>query len=162
MSRACTKCGVVKPLAGFRKDARYHDGYTRQCIDCRGEWRREHYHAEPTRERTLGAGWKRSNKARVYARARLHRYQALVVYGGDPPHCACCGESGLAFLALDHINGGGRRHRKQTGGGGFYSWLRQNNYPEGLQVLCHNCNMGKRSYGGVCPHQATAFVPAWS
>jgi hypothetical protein len=39
------------------------------------------------------------------------------------------------------------------GGVRFYSWLRRNNYPEGYQVLCFNCNIAKGLYG-VCPHQA--------
>lgn len=32
-------------------------------------------------------------------------------------------------------------------------WLRRNNYPNGFQVLCHNCNMAKGFYG-KCPHQS--------
>ena len=85
---------------------------------------------------------------------RTHRLKILQAYGGDPPRCVCCGESILAFLALDHINGGGGKHRQETGGGGFYVWLAKNNYPEGFQVLCHNCNQGRRMNDGVCPHKS--------
>jgi hypothetical protein len=29
-------------------------------------------------------------------------------------------------------------------GYGFYTWLKKNGFPEGLQVLCMNCNWVKR------------------
>jgi hypothetical protein len=72
-------------------------------------------------------------------------------YGGK---CVCCGENNIEFLAIDHIDGGGNKHRNELGGGGsrFYLWARKNNYPEGYQVLCHNCNMAKGFYG-ECPHE---------
>lgn len=60
----------------------------------------------------------------------------------------------LQFLALDHINGGGYAQRQETGGGGFYTWLKRNGYPQGFRVLCHNCNFGRQINGGVCPHDA--------
>ena len=69
-------------------------------------------------------------------------------------HCACCKELHLIFLTIDHINNDGaeqRRKLKLKSGFAFYLWLKQNNYPEGYQVLCHNCNYAK-SHGG-CPHK---------
>ena len=66
--------------------------------------------------------------------------------------CACCGEDKIEFLAIDHINGGGTKHRKEVGSGiHLYQWLRRNNYPEGFRVLCHNCNQALGTYG-YCPH----------
>jgi hypothetical protein len=48
---------------------------------------------------------------------------------------------------------GGRKYADlELGGGGYWAWLRKHNYPEGFQVLCHNCNMGRQINGGVCPH----------
>ena len=79
--------------------------------------------------------------------------EALLAYSnGGKPACTCCGETTPLFLALDHIDGGGHRHRMETGGGGFYVWLRKNNYPEGFRLLCHNCNLGRQLNGGTCPH----------
>ena len=72
-------------------------------------------------------------------------------YGGK---CNCCGESCMEFLTIDHINGGGTKHRKSLGiptGFPFYIWLIKNNFPEGFQVLCYNCHMAK-TYYGYCPH----------
>jgi hypothetical protein len=66
--------------------------------------------------------------------------------------CACCGESIKEFLTIDHINGGGEVHRKKIGRK-MYRWLVANNFPEGFQTLCFNCNWGKHINGGICPHK---------
>lgn len=79
----------------------------------------------------------------------------LIHYGGNPPKCACCGETIIQFLTIDHPNGGGCKQRKELGlrsGQNFYRWLIKNNYPEGYQVLCWNCNCGKDK-SGLCPHK---------
>ena len=80
----------------------------------------------------------------------------MAVYGGGK--CSCCGETELSFLTLDHIEGGGGKQRKELGrtkgsGVGFYKWLVENGYPDGLQVLCANCNLSKHINGGVCAHK---------
>ena len=73
----------------------------------------------------------------------------ILHYGGK---CTCCGEDRLVFLAIDHINGGGsKEHQKVGHGTAFYRWLRKNEYPQGYQVLCHNCNFAK--WMGICPHK---------
>ena len=87
---------------------------------------------------------------------RKRRITVLKFYSGNPPFCKCCGEKIIEFLSIDHIKGGGNKHRREMGlknghGGNIYSWLIRNNFPEGFQVLCHNCNMAKGFYGN-CPH----------
>ncbi|QGH72700.1 MAG: IceA protein [Podoviridae sp. ctQNx1] len=91
----------------------------------------------------------RKNKAR-WQKLKL---KAIEVFGG---RCVCCGEEGIEFLTLDHINNDGNEHRKEVSkiAFGIYGWLERHGYPkEGLQLLCWNCNMAKRANGGVCPHQ---------
>jgi hypothetical protein len=79
------------------------------------------------------------------------RRDAIEAYGGK---YQCCGESTYEFLGIDHIEGGGTQHRKELTAAGttLYLWLRKEGYPEGFQVLCHNCNLAKGFYG-LCPHQ---------
>lgn len=67
--------------------------------------------------------------------------------------CGCCGEAILEFLTVDHINGGGTEHRRTMGAPNIYTWLIRNDYPEGYQVLCFNCNCVERRVE-VCPHNA--------
>jgi hypothetical protein len=70
-------------------------------------------------------------------------------YGGC---CACCGEKQLEFLAIDHVDQSGAKHRRKVGSGHrFYNWLKKNNYPLGFRVLCFNCNWALGIYG-YCPH----------
>jgi hypothetical protein len=74
-------------------------------------------------------------------------------YGGYI--CECCGETERAFLSIDHVNNDGaehrRTHRLQTGEQ-MHRWLIRNGFPDGFQVLCMNCNWGKRNNNGACPH----------
>ncbi len=79
---------------------------------------------------------------------------AIVAYGGK---CACCGEDRPEFLGIDHINGGGNKHRKEEGIHSLSRWLRKNKYPEGFRVLCHNCNISIGSYG-YCPHTGAKHI----
>lgn len=92
------------------------------------------------KDRVRNKAWKLKLKAETMAH-----------YGGAK--CNCCGESELQFLTIDHIHGGGRKHRRQIGQGKtIYSWLKNNGYPVGYQVLCYNCNCAKGFYG-ECPHE---------
>jgi len=80
------------------------------------------------------------------------RLACLNYYSKGLLDCTCCGEKMLQFLSIDHIEGGGRRHREEIGN--MYRWLISNSFPEGYQVLCHNCNLAKGFYG-QCPHKLT-------
>lgn len=115
-----------------------------------------------------------AEKARSYCRRcasermkkHYHRIRAEVIamYGGS---CVCCGESALDFLVLDHINDDGKSHRELVGRGyAMYMWVKKNDCPSTLQVLCANCNTAKQSGKGICrPHGKTlttlkrAFFP---
>lgn len=91
---------------------------------------------------------------------RKIRLLVLQHYSGMTPFCVCCGEKEIKFLSIDHINGGGNKHRKtltKSGRGGNMSmWLFRNGFPGGFQILCHNCNMAKGFYGR-CPHKDLTF-----
>lgn len=51
----------------------------------------------------------------------------------------------IRALSIDHIHGGGGKHKKIAGSGSrLYYWLKRNNYPKGYQVLCMNCQFIKR------------------
>ena len=70
--------------------------------------------------------------------------------------CSCCGETEKTFLAIDHINGGGnshRRHINKYSGRNYYQWIIEQDFPDYLQILCHNCNMSKHLCGGMCAHK---------
>ena len=81
---------------------------------------------------------------------RKIKFETFAQYGRV---CACCEEDRQEFLAIDHINGGGKRHFQELGksGTGFYTWLKKQGYPDGYRVLCHNCNQSLGNFG-YCPH----------
>jgi len=84
-------------------------------------------------------------------RYREQRLKVILYYGGK---CKCCGEHRVPFLGIEHINGGGRKHRIELQKKGQYvhDWIIKNNYPKEFTILCHNCNASK-GYYGFCPHQ---------
>lgn len=111
-----------------------------RCRDKRLAYFKEYY--QRNREREL-------EQARQ--RQRALKDAAYASYGGY--RCACCGESHAEFLCIDHVNNDGYAHRKSIGrGSNIYLWLKKNGFPAGFQVLCMNCNFGKKHNGGVCPH----------
>ena len=86
--------------------------------------------------------WFRANHAKV-------RKETIEAYGGK---CVCCGENKIEFLAIDHINGGGSQHRKRDSRATQMShWLKEQGWPDGYRILCHNCNLSIGFYG-YCPH----------
>ncbi len=104
------------------------------------------------------SNYREENRKKDIIRRRKRKYRVLKYYGGK---CACCNLEQYEFLCIDHIEGGGNEHRRSlqmsktrcgSSSTNFYKWLEKNNYPEGFQVLCHNCNMAKSIYG-ICPHQ---------
>lgn len=56
--------------------------------------------------------------------------------------CMCngCPITNIFLLDLHHVNGGGRKHRKEAGAGNIYFWISKNNFPPGFKVLCCNCH----------------------
>lgn len=92
--------------------------------------------------------YKRKNSNRSKINYRRNKCITLEHYGGK---CKCCGEEFLSFLTIDHIKGGGRKHIKENKITDIYKWLITNNFPKGFQVLCYNCNCGKREKS-ECPH----------
>lgn len=93
---------------------------------------------------------------REQTKQRLHDYrkdirkQVFEFYGSK---CSCCGEVHDEFLTLDHINGGGLKHRKAINktSSDFYKWVIDNDFPDFLRILCYNCNCSL-GHLGYCPH----------
>lgn len=74
----------------------------------------------------------------------------LTHYSNGKLACVKCGFDDIRALSIDHINGGGNKHRRGLPRASFslYRWLKTNNYPEGYQTLCMNCQWIKRQENG--------------
>ena len=132
-SRICRKCAVIRQQ----------------------EWRAKNPEkARESHRRNMAAAYKRNGREKVQARNAVYRKKVVAAYGGA---CACCGETLWQFLEVDHIQGGGNKHRRELGikgGYAFYLWLQRRGFPKDqFRLLCSNCNKASAVYG-ECPHKS--------
>lgn len=152
----CKQCGNDSPAPNFSLKTGTGDGHIYRSEICRK--------CERNNKKQQGScmcglplidgksGCERCLRIRresVKRRSQKDRSVALTHYGGK---CAICGETLEIFLTIDHINNDGAEHRKKInghnhGGVDMGAWLRRNNYPDGFQVLCVNCNHAKGRIG---------------
>lgn len=152
--RLCTKCGKNEASCYKTKSGlKYH-----YCKPCKrlyaNTWNNNNKEKVKISSKKTRDKHSASIRTRRSELRKLLRTEVLHHYSGGKMCCNCCGIDYVEFLAIDHINNNGaqaKREGEPKGGVGFYTFLRKNNYPEGFQVLCHNCNMAKSFYGG-CPH----------
>lgn len=156
-TKRCARCGGVKPLDDFYRNNRSKDQHGAWCKSCYSELQL----SEDRLERKKAASHERylrlGDEIRRYNRERHHQMKALLVahYSNGANRCACCGESNIHFLTIDHINGNGSQHRKSSKcgtGATFYRWLLREGMPKGYQALCYNCNSA-RAWQRTCPHK---------
>jgi hypothetical protein len=148
----CSHCKRILPKESFTPSYwTKREGFPIRCKEC---------------VRANNQKWYAENKGHALAYMAQYRKESkdavFNAYGGYV--CACCDETEKRFLSIDHIDGGGNKHRKETGmksGNEFYIWLRLNGFPAGYQVLCYNCNLGKRHNNNVCPHKEKEQMAKW-
>jgi hypothetical protein len=138
---ACESCGVKQSVNA--KNKRQKQLLQKICRDCGSPNLITKSHCEQCRDK---------HNQTTSLRYSVIKNEVFNAYGGYV--CVCCGELEKAFLSIDHINNDGAEHRKNmSSGSNTYRWLRDNNFPNGFQVLCMNCQWGKKNCNGVCPHQ---------
>lgn len=149
--KVCGKCKETKPLTEYYSQIVDGKKYLMsECKECSRSRSRERY---------------RNKKAEILAQGRVYiqakraviKDEVFNAYGGYV--CACCGETEKMFLSIDHMNNDGAVFRRKISGkrtaAGYhtYIWLKKHGFPSGHQVLCMNCNHGKRMNKGICPHK---------
>ena len=168
MDRPCTQCGLVKThyrgskavcIECFNARAkqarlkRIEDGLCIYCSDKAVQSNKCEKCLGTSKAQT--AKWAKANPDKVYAaQKRANRRLKEEVFAAYGNACVCCGETTFEFLSIDHINGGGTKHRKELAAQNTdtYTWLRKNKWPEGFRILCFNCHMAI-SFSGYCPHK---------
>jgi len=174
----CSVCGETKTVADFPKNAVDY-----ACTKCRGAYAIRKYHEKrrsmspeelANLKQKINERQKRQReerlvamspedrdayKAKINAENTARRYEArdavYQAYGGYK--CACCGEIERSFLSIDHVYNDGAAHKRKfriRTGEQLYRWLIRHNFPPGFQILCMNCQWGKRNNNGICPHKA--------
>jgi hypothetical protein len=96
------------------------------------------------------------------AKKHLQKVKSAIIaaYGGK---CQCCGDSQPIFLSIDHIHNDGHLDKYANGwrylGAALYSRILKEGCPKDrYQLLCWNCNCGKRVNQGICPHKENENV----
>lgn len=172
MIKECSLCKLKKEFSEFWKHKKAKDGLYSHCKNCHRilalntrEKYREKYREKArinarkwrkiNRKLYLSKSkeWRQKNKERIKEqRLRLNmklRLEVLKHYGNK---CNCCNLEDINFLSFDHINNDGHLWRKQKLGW-LPRWIKKNNFPSDIQILCYNCNMGKAFHKGICPHK---------
>ena len=140
----CATCGET--------DIYIYDDRPPFCATLHRKRSREHRANNREYYRQKAKEYRKRNAKQNKLERDLLRERVLAAYGHE---CECCGETRKEFLALDHIGGGGKKHRESlglSGGKGFHAWLERNNFPDIIRILCHNCNCALGFYGH-CPHE---------
>ncbi len=154
-SKVCRKCGIEKPKKDFylkwqaapNKIRNVVDSHCKKCVIVKRGLERKAWSPER----------KLKENADERARNKCTKAAVFAAYGGFT--CKCCGESEPLFMTIDHINNDGAHFRKtvlgrfNAAGVATYQWIVKNDFPSGFQVLCMNCQWGKRMNKGVCPHR---------
>ena len=126
----------------------------RKRADCQKVWRDKNIEKAHVTQKRSYENTKPRYLTYQKAKAQKERLTVIKYYSNGKIECNCCGEKIYQFLVIDHMDeryGKGHIHRKSIGRT-LPIWLIENNFPEGFQILCHNCNNAKGFYG-ICPHK---------
>ena len=147
LNKICRLCKKNRPLLYFVKNKAMTSGTGNECRYCRRIYNLKYMRKFRVENREYIRRIDRESRQKL-------KLACLVVYGGENPKCECCEEKENKFLSIDHIGGGGTKHREKIKmyGSRFYQWLKNNNFPKGFRVLCHNCNFALGHYE-YCPHK---------
>lgn len=156
----CPECTRLYMIEYRKKDKERHAGYSRNYRARLGNEYRERLVKRRkeaidamTPDQLADFRLKEAQKTkRLNAALKDEVFKA---YGGWK--CNCCGETERSFLTIDHMENNGSKLRREGVHGHstqFYRWLKKSDFPDQFQVLCMNCQFGKRMNGGCCPHQA--------
>lgn len=154
LEKTCKGCGQAKPFTDFNNGKRNLGGLHPYCKSCQAKRGKTYYFQNQVVRKAVNKKWREANRSKVIANGKRYKgwLKALIIshYTNGENKCACCGETHEEFLTVDHIFGGGKRHRQEVGD--IYGWLKRNNFPTGYRILCFNCNCAF-GFFGYCPHQ---------
>lgn len=162
----CPQCGNTRSIWKCNTLKKNHTGLCRNCWDKKRFNGQNHPLWKGGREiaqrkwnakessKKLKHKYYLENRGHILQRNREHnlslKIEVMSHYSKGELKCAHCGIDDVFVLTIDHIDGGGTKHKQSLGGSlgkKLYSWLKNSGYPNGFQVLCFNCNYKKYAYG---------------
>lgn len=135
----------------------------KNCKECTSEYtptsNNSLYCPECRKDRTALWGhskWDKTPQGIAHKRQyhiQLVKSRKKLVYDHYGWLCRCCGETNELFLSIDHVNNDGNTDEwRGRSAPTRYKKIIDKGYPDSIQILCMNCNWGKRMNKGVCPH----------
>ncbi len=167
----CIHCGTLLTESNQRPSDRKRN--LEICITCKKQQAKSYRDGDAPRYKkySLKSRAKRTPKQIEHNRRICHegndrrrkrlKLEIVEAYGGQ---CACCGESEIGFLTIDHIYGDGsddrpwgnpERGQKGSRASGVFLYFRikREGFPKDrYRLLCYNCNCAM-GHLGYCPHQ---------
>ena len=161
--KRCPRCTLIKEATHikFNRNKHFADGFNPWCKTCTSDNHKIKRSLGLYRDKKQEKIYRDTNRKHIRERNQRRelatKIEVFNSYGGFRCSCLKCPETSPnnKLYTIDHINGGGIRQREKLGiraGRSFYLWLKKNDYPPGYQVLCWNCNCGRSTNNGICPH----------
>ncbi len=148
--KKCLRCNTNKESREFRTASRSKDGLGIWCKACNISAGTT---AKKLRHREAGRLYWNKNKQHLnkIQKEWYRKLRDLVIqgYGGK---CTCCTEDRREFLTLEHIGGGGNKHRQKMQQHQIFRQIIKSKFPNKYTILCWNCN-ASLAYSGYCPHK---------
>ena len=165
-TKICSLCKNELSANQFCKHQREADGLCCWCKSCKSRKDKEYQeknkekikikkhesyveNSEKIKERV--AKYRKENIDKVAAWDKISsnkiKEEIMLHYCNGDIKCKNCLENDIRLLTIDHIEGNGNDHRKKTKcgcGQTMCFWLKKNNFPEGFQILCWDCQWKKR------------------
>ena len=144
----CARCG--KP--SWQKKCHSHN--LKYCSrSCFHQHRNTVYYSQICSTEMCNSRITKHNKIGICAecnRAVIRKNRWIKFYKLLGNQCACCGERDQMYFEIDHVNNDGSKHRKAINKmpniKNYEDYLNEN--PNGLQILCSNCNRAKARNDG--------------
>jgi hypothetical protein len=154
VSKVCPHCKVEKKIEKFARNKYRTDGHSVQCKDCIKAYNQKYYKnyqesddKEYLTKRTIMNNQANARNLKIKLKV-LKYYSHGEMKCANPYHLHSEEITNHILLTIDHINGEGYKERdnqgKRLGGSAFYRKMVRLGFPEGMQVLCWNCQMYKR------------------
>lgn len=146
--KTCARCKKEKSKSQFNPDKRARDKLYSWCKDCQNAYNRKRYKDIPQhRQRVLERSKSQYHENPEYEHARKREYyrkNVVSVFNALGNKCARCNEKDKRVLHIDHIQGGGYKHRKELNNSTykFYKDILESleKKENKFQLLCANCN----------------------
>lgn len=147
-TKVCCQCKQEKSLIEYYPRKRVIDGRRGECKLCSAENQRRYHKERPEVYRNIQRESYYKHHKEYLSQSRKRklnlRIKALTHYGNGKLACVRCGFDDIRALSLDHIVGGGKKHQRETKHTSLTQWVISNNFPEGFQTLCMNCQFIKK------------------